>query len=592
MKHPEHPGNIRFYKFDPFSDKVYTPHKSFSDADCRPRQKSSSLTSSRTIPLLLMFFILCFQIVLVFTGCSSVPENAPLTIPNGYDSLAGEFVEEASFPHQEMQYLTFEEIESLAMDPHPEGPLQDKLSRFWETPIISNAAWYRGVRPRRPSNAYLGDYLRIGTWNIENSLHLDLIGKLLASEETYRQYLDGPFPKRQKTEYLRQRERLASADVLVLQEIDIGVPRSDYIHGPEYLAQTLGMNYAYAPQALELGPVLTELELDRIRDIQLPEEQQPDTELYRGVFGSLVLSKYPIKSAECFQLKLQPYDWYEAELAEYDAIEGIRKFGSKSFFHNEIRREAKIGGRNFFRVDIEVPGLPKDTLTVINIHLEIKAQPEERAQQIREILDYIGEIENPVVLAGDFNSSRYDMSPTSLPRVTSRLARDANFWIDVGINLFSPAYSVYNTGRFILNEGKDLHNPVAINIPVALPNKALELFTEIREYRFQDGGRFDFRGDREHSINQRDAKLSNSNEKAFYGYRPTFSVKRPIGPFGRNRLDWIFVKSGFYTDEKDSYRLAPHFGETLSAFHEAMPEFLSDHRPNIIDLPLQNPPVP
>ncbi len=589
MPSHEKSGSPHFYKPDPLSDEACTSNVDFSVLGCPHRHKLSLRPVSRK-KLSLLFFILCFQVVLAFTACRSVPDNAPLTIPDEYDSLSEGCVQGASLPHQKTEYLTFEEIKSLAMAPHPDGPLHDKLSRFWETPIISNTAWRRGIRPRRPRNEYLGQYLHIGTWNIKKSLQLDLVGRLLASEETYRQYLDGPFTKRQKKEYLRQWERLASADVLVLQEIDIGLPRSDYIHGAQCLAKRLGMNYAYAPQALELGPVLLELEIDRIADIQLPETQQPDPERYRGVFGSLILSKYPIKSAECFQLQSQPYDWYKTELAKYDVIEGIRKFGSKALFHQKIPREVKLGGRNFFRVDIEVPGLPEDTLTVLNIHLEIKAEPEDRAQQMREILDRIGMIENPVILAGDFNTSRYDMSPTSLPRVTSRLARDSNFWIDVGINLFSPAYSIYNTGRIALNEVKDLHNPAAINLPVAFPNEALQLFTEIREYRFEDGGRFDFRGDRKRSINQRDAKLSNSNEKAFLGYRTNFSVERPIGPFGRNRLDWIFVKSGFYTDEKDSYRLAPHFGETLSAFHEAMPKPLSDHRPNLIALPLENPP--
>lgn len=589
MSRHENTGIPQFYKSDPSSDRACPLRANFSVPDCPHRHKPSLRPFSRK-KLSRLFFILCFQVVLVFTGCCAVPDNAPLTIPDEYDLLAEGCVDKASFPHQETAYLTYEEIESLARAPHPEGPLQAKLSRFWETPIISNAAWHRGERPRRPSNDYLGDYLRLGTWNIENSLHLDLIGKMLAKEKTYREYLDGPFTKRQKKEYLRQRKRLANADILVLQEIDIGVPRSDYIHGARYLAQKLDMNYAYAPQALEVGPVLLELELDRLSDVRLPEAQQPDPERYRGVFGSLVLSKYPIKSAECFQLPFQPYDWYKTELAKYDVIEGIRKFGSKALFHHKIPRQVKIGGRNFFRVDIEVPGLPEDTLTVINIHLEIKAQPEDRAQQMRQILDCIREIKNPVILAGDFNASRYDMSPTSLPRVASRLARNANFWIDVGVNLFSPAYSVYNTGRFVLNEVKDLHNPVAADIPVALPNKASGLFAEIRQYRFQDGGRFDFRGDKKRSINGRAARLANSNEKALFGYRTNFALDRPIGPFGRNRLDWIFVKSGFYTDEEDSYRLAPHFGETLSAFHKAMPKPLSDHRPNLIDLPLKDPP--
>lgn len=535
------------------------------------------------------FALLLLPVLLSVTGCFSVPENARLTLPEGARPLTEPFEAATTYPCQKTDFLTYTELESLATNPCPSGTLRDKLVRFWETPIISNAAWGRGVRPRRPTNRHLGDYLRVASWNIEHSLHVKRAGQLLASQAAYLQHMDPSVSEKQKKEYLRQRDRLACADVLILQEIDIGTTRSDYIHGPEVLAQALGMNYAYAPQQLEVGPILQELEPEELDGLALPEQPPPDPARYRGVMGLLVLSKYPVKSAECFQLQTRAYDWYDNELERYDIIEEFRRFGTKQLFQNEIVREAKVGGRIFFRVDLEVPGLPGDTLSIINVHLEIKTRPGERTRQIREILDQIGDIENPVVLAGDFNSSRYDMSPTSLPRFTTRLLQNPNVWISSAVNLLAPAYTLFNTGRSVLNELKNLHNPVASHIPVALPNKARGLFREIQAYRFADGGRFDFRGDDERSINSRAAMLSNSNEKGVKGYRTTFAVDRPIGPFGLERLDWMFVKSGFYTDEDDSYRLAPHFGETLNAFHGPMPDALSDHRPIVVDLPLHCP---
>lgn len=527
--------------------------------------------------------------ILLVSGCFSIPENAHLTLAEDSRPLVETFENAAAYPHQQTEFLTYEELEALAINPTPTGELREKLTRFWETPVISNAAWNRGVRPLRPVNSRLGNYLRVASWNIEHSLHLERAARLLASETAYLEHMKTPDSDKRAEDYLRQRERLARADVLILQEIDVGTTRSAYIHGPDVLAEALDMNYAYAPQQLEVGPVLQQLEFDGLDGLTLPAQQPPDPERFRGIMGLLVLSKYPVKSADCFQLKSHAYDWYANELARYDAIEEFRQFGTECLFQNEISREAKVGGRIFFRVDLDVPGLPGNTLTVINVHLEIKTRPGEREQQIREILDHIGEIENPVVLAGDFNSSRYDLSPTSLPRFTTRLMQNPNVWVYGAVNLLAPAYSLLNTGRNVFNEIKNLHNPIASHIPVALPNKARGLFSQIEKYRFRDGGRFDFRGDDECSINSRAAVLSNSNEKGLKGYCPTFAVERPIGPFGLQRLDWMFVKSGFYTDEEDSYRLAPHFGETLNAFHEPVPEALSDHRPIVVDLPLQCP---
>jgi endonuclease/exonuclease/phosphatase family metal-dependent hydrolase len=519
-------------------------------------------------------------------GCIPLPkENAPLTRIEDRRSLEGDFRTDVRIAESsEPEFLDFEELAVLARDPAAGGALGDKLETFWRTPIVSNRAWKAGNFPERSRNRHLGEFLRVGTWNIEHSEHIRDVADALSSERDYVALLEPGHRDFRRDELLRQRGRLATADILLFQEMDIGVERSDYLDTPELLARKLGMNYAYAPQQIELNPVL--------RALQAPHPDSagvPDPKRYRGAFGLVVLSKYPIKSAVCFPLENQPYDWYAEEIVDYDAVEELRRIGAEEFFKTPIKRQVKLGGRGFFRVDLEVPGLPDDTLSVIHVHLEIRARSEDRRRQIAEILSHIRDIPHPVVLAGDFNSSRHDLSPTSLERVIARGSRDPDVWLFGGTNLFLPAHSIYNTVRTILNEIKNLHNPLAFHNSLIFPNEPATMFEEIREFRFEDGGRFDFRGDRDRSINRSASPLANSNEKALKGYRTTYSVERPIAIFGRQRLDWIFVKSCHLDDHSDSYRLAPHFGETLIAFDRPQMRRLSDHRPCVVDLPLDEP---
>lgn len=505
----------------------------------------------------------------------------------GYGSLAPRF--------QGTEFLTFEELKGLATNPKPSGAVEQKLARFFSRPIVSNEAWYSGKRPTRAQNAAMGEFVRVATWNIEKSIHAHAAAKALKSPKAFEALIDpriAPPGSKKCAELLRERERLITADVILLQEMDIGIGRSGYHDSARDIAQALGMNYVYAPQQLEIDPVL--LGLESIPDGRGGKvTHQPDPQRYKGVFGIAVLSRYPIKSAQCFQLQTQPYDWHAGEKANTDLIEDSRRFAAEILFENKVMREMKVGGRIFFRVDLAVPGLPDNTLTVIHNHLEIKARPEDREAQMVEILSHIKDIPHTIVMAGDHNTSKADLSPTSTKRVLARTTTSSQTWLSVGMNVLMAAPVVVNTGRILLNNAKNLHNPLAPHVPVLLPNKSKKLFDRIEDFRFADGGRFDFRGNRDRSINRSSAKLANSNEKAFLGRTPTFSVKRPIGPIGRGRLDWIFVKAppSALLAGKRSYRLSPHFGEALSTFGQALSPQLSDHIPCVVDIPVQEPPA-
>ncbi len=501
---------------------------------------------------------------------------------------------------QDPQFLTFQELLKLSTDPHPGGALEAKLEKFWTTPIIDNGAYYRGAKPHRPDHPKIGPIIRVITWNIEKTYEIERVKQMLtASDAEFQKMINTEEIKPGSPEHdtiLRQRAKFWNADIVVLQEMDIGVKRSDYFNGAEEIAKTLNMNYAYGAEQLEIDPVIMGTEKilleDGAEDTEAQEYYRADPARYKGVFGSAVLSRYPIKSVKVFQLKNQAYDWFWPEKNQTTFLEDTRRFGAKTVFLNQVTREMKAGGRIYMQVDLDVPGLPDNTLTVINIHLEIKCQPMGRETQIAEILSYVHDIKNPLIMLGDFNSAHQDLSPTSVGRTMRRAAKNPTNWLSAAIAYISPYGMAINTTRGSSNLTKNYQDPTAGSIPVIAPNKVKGLFKRIEVYSFADGHTFDFRGDKDRSINGKDEKLANSNQRDFKGFKTTFQVKRPIGPvIGKYRLDWIFVKAFLNEshDENGPYKLAPHFGETLEELNTGLTAPLSDHHPNVVDLPFDEP---
>lgn len=524
----------------------------------------------------LLLLLATGALVIALTGCvGSTKKNAPLA------SIGKWVTTHRSAQTRSRQRAlpplpSFSELQQLSKDPTPTPALAAKLDRLFTQPVIHNT----GKKPLRPHNAALGDFLRVATWNVEKSIHTGSAIAALKSESAFKAQLKPKIladPKRLE-EALRQRERLITSDVLLLQEMDVGMPRSGYLDAAREFAKALGMNYSYAVQQIEVDPVTLGLE---------PGAPAPDPTRYKGLFGIAVLSKYPIRDATCFQLQTQPYDWYHDEQMPLGPVEKLRRWAAKILVHSEFQREIKRGGRIFYRVDLQVPGLPNDTLSIIHNHLEIKTTVRGREMQMAEILNHIRTIPHPVVMAGDHNTAHTDVSATSLLRITRRTSADPQTWVSVATNLLSIAPDGVSLARTTLNATKNLHNPLAIDIPFVFPNRAKRLFNQIEDFQFADGGRFDSRGDKQRSINGASGRFSNSNEHYWKGLRPTFRVPRPIGPMGRTRLDWIFVKAP--PEWQQGYRFAPHFGETLELFDTALTQPLSDHRPIIADLPLNEP---
>ena len=503
--------------------------------------------------------------------------------------------------YQAPEFLTFGELKKLYLDPHPGSWLGWKLFRFRTTPIISNEAYYAGVTPRHHQDPKLGPFLSLVSWNIEESLHVKNAIQVFASPDQFLSLVDtqkAPQGSPQYETILRQRERLADADIIMLQEMDIGCKRSGYINAAGELAKALKMNYVFGDEHLELDPVALGLEKIYQKDGKTVDQVQTndrmaDPSRYKGAFGSAVLSRYPIKKVQVFQLKYTAYDWYAGEKAKYGLTEKTREAGSDVLFKTPIMNQIKTGTQIYFRVDLEVPELPERTLTVINIHLEIKCTPKQREIQVAEILSYMKNIKHPVIMVGDYNAAPDDLSATSVKRIVTRTVKDPTTWLSVAVTYVLPQALLINASRFVGNFTKNLQDPLAPDISVLFPNPLHALFAMVQNYRFKDGGAFDFRGDPERSINGKGGALANSNERGFKGFKTSWSVKQPISIFGKYRLDWVFVKALLKDpyDKAGSYRFAPHFGETLEELNTSLKQPISDHHPNVVDIPFKEPDI-
>lgn len=111
--------------------------------------------------------------------------------------------------------------------------------------------------------------------------------------------------------------------------------------------------------------------------------------------------------------------------------------------------------------------------------------------------------------------------------------------------------------------------------------------SEDLDFRFNDGGAFDFRGSKQFSVGRSEETLSNSNERASKGFVSTLELKGKVTI--EMKLDWIFVKPAELNDPDDTkqpYVMAPQFGRTLKTLNYSLKNRISDHNPLIVDLRL------
>ncbi len=181
------------------------------------------------------------------------------------------------------------------------------------------------------------------------------------------------------------------------------------------------------------------------------------------------------------------------------------------------------------------------------------------------------------------NTSGSDSTPTSITREITKRFGSAEYWVKKGV-MEASGLGLITAGLTSYRRAAD---PTVRSIPLLSTNRESKFFSALHDFRFADGGRFDFRGDRDHSVDGRARTLSNSNQRASKGFVTTFQLDRSISSLGKLKLDWFFVK--VQTGPKASPAspaMMPFFATTYRELNYAPRRRMSDHDPISVDLPL------
>ena len=159
------------------------------------------------------------------------------------------------------------------------------------------------------------------------------------------------------------------AAAILLCELDLGMARSGQAHTTRELAAHLCMGYAFGVEFLELG---------------LGDAWEQTWHAGRvnqaGLHGAAILSRSPLEHPALIRL--------EADGHWFDGANG----------------ERRVGGRMAMVATLQIDGQP---VTLACVHFESHSDPEDRAGQLRRLLDALARYggDQPVVIGGDLNTS-------------------------------------------------------------------------------------------------------------------------------------------------------------------------------------------
>lgn len=172
----------------------------------------------------------------------------------------------------------------------------------------------------------------------------------------------------QRGRFVLDESPIPSAQIYLLNEMDVGMARTANIHTVRELAQRLELNYIFAVEFLEL----TKGE---------PREREAEGENERGLHGNAILTSYEIRRPRLLRLE-----------------------GGAFWLDDEQKR---IGSRMALIGELVTPA---GKLRAVCTHLESEAPPLLRQRQMKQVLRYLEEDANeiPTVIGGDLNTWTFD----------------------------------------------------------------------------------------------------------------------------------------------------------------------------------------
>ncbi len=540
----------------------------------------------RKILLIIILFIISLNSSFYFSGLCQKSES-DMSFPNltreSSHNNDDEYNLDSRFRGNDTTkfYLDYQNLVQLSKTSNPSRELKEKLEKQLNTPII--------LQPSVGEITFLnegmlGDFFRVASWNIERGFNIDLIKKVFLVNIT----------SDENNDTLQEELRvLRETSIIILNEVDIGLPRTKYQNIVKELASVLKMGFIFGTEFIEVDPYqlgiekFTNEERTFLEPQALEQLDNIDKNRFKGLHGTAVLSKYPILNAKIVRLP-DCYKWYEEESNKLSALELARREAAEKVFSSKVLTELRQGGRMAIVADLLLPNNNK--ITVVATHLENRCVPECRYKQLEFLLNRLRNVNNPLVLAGDFNTTGADATPVSVKKEVLKRVKDPVYVAKQAILYLTPISLIQALGLNTANAFKQFKDPTTKNIPIILPNKERKLFDLLTEFRFNDGGAFDLRGISGKAYGY-SAFSGNSNERSFKGYKHTFELERNLG-IAKYKLDWFFVKPLKLKDPKDkegSYVFAPHFGRTLQLVNRAFGNRISDHDPIVVDIPVREP---
>jgi endonuclease/exonuclease/phosphatase family metal-dependent hydrolase len=415
--------------------------------------------------------------------------------------------------------LTYDDLVTLYQDDVPTPEMAAKLQRLLTTPFVSNSVGVRGTKAG--SQEDLGkQFIRVATWNIERGLEFEAIKAALMNDQRFFRRLP-PASRSSKfdlNEILDQAAKLSRADVIVMNEADWGLKRTDYRYVARELATALQMNYAFGVEFVEVDPLTIgtetfegELSTDKA---EMVKNITVDKSRTLGLHGTAILSRFPLRNVRLIPYVNQGHDWFGEEKKGVSKLEAGKRKGAGIVFGEKIAREVRRGGRMMLIADIEDKTIPGGTMTIVATHLEAKAKPAERVKQLEELLAEIRRAEHPVVVAGDMNTSGSDATPTSFQREIKKRLGSSSFWMTQGIKYATGVGLLYDITVGAVKMQRTRRDPTVKSVKFVSENPEEKFFNTLKDFRFADGGAFDFRGAKDYSVGASGETLSDSNERA------------------------------------------------------------------------------
>ncbi|MDX1918797.1 MAG: endonuclease/exonuclease/phosphatase family protein [Candidatus Caenarcaniphilales bacterium] len=350
-------------------------------------------------------------------------------------------------------------------------------------------------------------------------------------------------------ELAREIYDLSIADAVALQEVDWGMPRTEYLHIVKELAKSTGHGYAYGLEFIEV--------LDEGIPYDLLKEPI-DEERFRGFHGNAILSRWHLKNIRLIQtrasLQVDPtgetsrkdrcYDWWREELPKVGPFEKLIKTGSEIVFDEKVIPSLRIGGRMAVVADVHSP---HGVVTVVSTHLENRGNAKCRRAQLEEIFTSLKSLSgHPVVVAGDMNTTNEEARRPYLRYVAYWFIKNqleiptlvANILTTTGSFFVGfPIPAVPALVNFV-DQIRKWRNP-----PGLLSEERKFFRNVVQRFEFDDGTVFDTRGSYENNHQGSHRLLANSNQATPIGYKPTYCFERNYKHIFCMKLDWIFVKT-------------------------------------------------